>query len=151
MEQNELTGRCCLCLANISKIRGERDIKPKSNPPKQSITNQALHHHPDHPHFQTNPTTEPLKNPIMRPSTLLVSFLAAFATASPSSLAIRDTQQTTDAIRFAAVAADCSIFQCAAVIASAACIAASVGLGPAGVPGLLGCVAGGSASVSRPK
>ncbi|KAH7069560.1 hypothetical protein BKA63DRAFT_569171 [Paraphoma chrysanthemicola] len=83
----------------------------------------------------------------MRLSTLLMSALAALTTASPNSLAVRDAQQTTDAIRFAAVAADCSIFQCAAVIASAACIAASVGLGPAGVPGLLGCVAGGSAAI----
>ncbi|KAH7070052.1 hypothetical protein FB567DRAFT_613244 [Paraphoma chrysanthemicola] len=83
----------------------------------------------------------------MRPSTLLISALAAITTASPTSLAIRDTQQTADAIRFAAVAADCSILKCATVIASAACIAASIGLGPAGVPGALGCVAGGSAAI----
>ena len=80
-------------------------------------------------------------------SSVLISTLAALATASPNSLARREDQAVTEAIQFAVQADGCDLFQCANVIASAACIGASIGLGAAGIPGLLACVAGGSGAV----
>ncbi|KAF1846381.1 uncharacterized protein K460DRAFT_356066 [Cucurbitaria berberidis CBS 394.84] len=83
----------------------------------------------------------------MRFSSVLVSALAAVATASPNSLARREEQAVTEAIIFAVQASDCDLFKCAAVVASAACIGASIALGPAGIPSLLGCTAGGASAL----
>lgn len=83
----------------------------------------------------------------MRFSTITMSALLSLAAASPNALARRENQATTQAIQFAALQADCDIFKCASVVASAACIAASIALGPAGVASALGCTAGGAASV----
>lgn len=82
----------------------------------------------------------------MRFSTITVSALMGLAAASPNALARRENEATTKAIQFAAQA-DCDIFGCAAVIGAAACIAASIALGPAGVGPALACVSGGAASV----
>ncbi|KNG49592.1 hypothetical protein DDE82_004117 [Stemphylium lycopersici] len=76
-----------------------------------------------------------------------MSALLSLAAASPNALARRENQATTQAIQFAALQADCDIFKCASVVASAACIAASIALGPAGVASALGCTAGGAASI----
>ncbi|XTI82654.1 hypothetical protein V2W45_1224749, partial [Cenococcum geophilum] len=51
------------------------------------------------------------------------------------------------AIVLAAQASDCDLIKCAAVIASAACIGASIVLGPGGIPFLLGCTAGGAGAL----
>lgn len=83
----------------------------------------------------------------MRFSSVLISTLVALATAAPNSLARRDDQAVTEAIQFAVLADDCDVFQCAVVVASAACIAGAISLGPAGVPELVGCVSGGAGSV----
>jgi hypothetical protein len=72
--------------------------------------------------------------------------------ASPSAIPVGDRAVTTTAndmtaaIIFAAQA-DCDLFQCAAVVASAACIAAGIA---AGQPeAVLACVASGTAGVSQ--
>jgi hypothetical protein len=65
----------------------------------------------------------------------------------PNALERRETQQVAQAIQFAVQADDCDLFKCAAVIASAACIGASIALGPAGIPSALGCTAGGASAV----
>lgn len=74
---------------------------------------------------------------------------AALALASPSpkpaaKAVARDVNDTTAAIQFA-VQADCDLFQCANVIASAGCIAAGLGTGMPEV--VLACVASGSTGV----
>ena len=84
----------------------------------------------------------------MRFSTIIATALFGLAAASPPALARRENQAVTKAIQFAAQADGCDIFGCAAVIGSAACIAASIPLGAAGVPSALACVASGAASVS---
>jgi hypothetical protein len=84
----------------------------------------------------------------MRFSTITISSLAALAAASPNSLVRRDQQEVTDAIRFAIQADSCDLFKCAAVVASAGCIGASILLGPAGIASALGCTAGGASAVS---
>lgn len=83
----------------------------------------------------------------MQLSSILTSALAALTTASPNSLARRENQEVTEAIIFAVQADDCDLLKCAAVIASAACIGASIALGPAGIPSALGCTAGGASAV----
>ena len=69
----------------------------------------------------------------MQFSTLIISSLAAMAMAAPSDLVRRENQEVTQAIIFAVQADDCDLLKCAAVIASAACIGASIALGPAGI------------------
>ena len=69
----------------------------------------------------------------MQFSTLIISSLAAMAMAAPSDLVRRKNQEVTQAIIFAVQADDCDLLKCAAVIASAACIGASIALGPAGI------------------
>jgi len=83
----------------------------------------------------------------MRFSTLTTLSLAALATASPNALVRRENQEVTKAIVFAVQSDDCDLLKCAAVIASAACIGASIALGPAGIPSALGCTAGGASAV----
>lgn len=90
----------------------------------------------------------------MRFSAALVLVTGAFALASPSPKAAaanvvpRDAVTTVDdvtaAIQFAAQA-DCDVFQCANVVASAACIIAGVASGQ--VEAVLACVASGSTGV----
>jgi hypothetical protein len=86
----------------------------------------------------------------MRFSTIFVPIMAAVAYAAPNANSItpRENAIMTDAIVFAAQADDCDLLKCAAVIASAACIGASIALGPGGIPSLLGCTAGGASAVS---
>ena len=84
----------------------------------------------------------------MRFSSVLISTLAAVATASPNALARREDEAVTEAIKFAVQADDCEIFQCAGVIASAACIGLAIAAGgPAAPAGVVACVAGGVGSV----
>lgn len=83
----------------------------------------------------------------MRFSTITVSVLAAgLAVASPNSIAKRESQEMTDVIAFAAQQADCSLFDCAAVVAAGACIAGALAV-PGAVPAVLACVGGGAPSV----
>jgi hypothetical protein len=89
-----------------------------------------------HPHKSIN----------MRFSTITVSALAGLAAASPNSIARRESQQMTDVIAFAAQQADCSIFDCAAVVAAGICIAGAIAV-PGAVPAVLACVGGGAPSV----
>jgi hypothetical protein len=89
-----------------------------------------------------------IHTPVMRFSSIVISTLAALATASPNSLARRENVAVTEAIIFAVQADDCDLLKCAAVIASAGCIGASILLGPAGVASALGCTAGGASAVS---
>lgn len=87
----------------------------------------------------------------MRFTLPILTILSASALASPSPLNSRDittTSEVTKAIQFAAQA-ECSIFNCAAVIAAGGCIAAALALtGPAAPAGVAACVAGGLPSVS---
>jgi hypothetical protein len=87
----------------------------------------------------------------MRFSTITAAALVGLAAASPSSLAKRENQAMTKAIQFAALADDCDLFSCAAVVGAAGCIAVNIPLGPAGVPGALACLSGGAASVTGRK
>ena len=83
----------------------------------------------------------------MRFSTITVSVLAAgLAVASPNSIAKRESQEMTNVIAFAAQQADCSLFDCAAVVAAGACIAGALAV-PGAVPAVLACVGGGAPSV----
>ncbi|KAI0129822.1 hypothetical protein BJ170DRAFT_681314 [Xylariales sp. AK1849] len=87
----------------------------------------------------------------MRFSVSVVALLASTGLAMPPSntVIVRDvttSEVMTDAITFA-VAADCDLLKCAAVVASAGCIGASIALGPAGIPSLLGCTAGGASAI----
>jgi len=86
----------------------------------------------------------------MRFSTITIAALAGLAAAAPNEIAKRESQQMTSAIQFAAQQADCSIFDCAAVIGAAFCIAAGVATGPAGVAAVVACVSGGAPSVFPP-
>ncbi|ETS81018.1 hypothetical protein PFICI_06020 [Pestalotiopsis fici W106-1] len=86
----------------------------------------------------------------MRFSLPLLALVASSGMASPNSIISRDvttTEAVTDAITFAAAEDDCDLLKCAAVIASAACIGASIALGPGGIPSLLGCTAGGASAI----
>ncbi|CAI9635801.1 hypothetical protein GT037_000872 [Alternaria burnsii] len=83
----------------------------------------------------------------MRFSTMTVSVLAAgLAVASPNSIAKRENQEMTNVIAFAAQQADCSLFDCAAVVAAGACIAGAIAV-PGAVPAVLACVGGGAPSI----
>jgi hypothetical protein len=62
----------------------------------------------------------------MRFSTVIISSLAALASAAPNAIARRDNEQVTAAIKFAVLADGCSILKCAEVIANVACIAAAI-------------------------
>ncbi|KAL1617874.1 hypothetical protein SLS56_010796 [Neofusicoccum ribis] len=78
---------------------------------------------------------------------LVTAALATAAVAAPSNAIVQRQAETTPNVTpaqlvFAAQADDCSILSCAAVIASAGCIAA--GIATAEVPAVLGCVAGGA-------
>jgi hypothetical protein len=133
----------CLSNRKTTANRKEKAIKStasvrktKPSAPTTSLTTNSL--------TQTRYPKSPLK---MHFPAFLLTALATLAVASPNSLARRDNEEVAAAIRFAAVQADCNIVQCAGVIASAACIALSIPLGPAGVPGALGCVAGGASAV----
>ncbi|KAI1843719.1 hypothetical protein JX265_008455 [Neoarthrinium moseri] len=86
----------------------------------------------------------------MRFSVPVLALLASGGMASPNSIISRDvttTEAVTEAISFAVAADDCDLLKCAAVIASAACIGASIALGPGGIPSLLGCTAGGASAI----
>ncbi|KAF2728793.1 hypothetical protein EJ04DRAFT_448600 [Polyplosphaeria fusca] len=84
----------------------------------------------------------------MRFSIPLVSLFAATLSASPTSLDTRaqsvNTNDMTNFISFAAQA-DCDLFQCANVVASAACIIAGIGTGQ--VEAVLACVASGATGI----
>ncbi|KAF2106181.1 hypothetical protein BDV96DRAFT_607555 [Lophiotrema nucula] len=89
----------------------------------------------------------------MRFTASIVALFAATALATPSPSVyssavgrstLTSTDDMTNAIQFA-VQADCDIFQCANVIASAACIAAGVGTGQ--VEAVLACVASGATGI----
>lgn len=83
----------------------------------------------------------------MRFSTITVSALAAsLAAASPNSIAKRESQEMTNVIAFAAQQAECSVFDCAAVVAAGLCIAGAIAV-PGAVPAVLACVGGGAPSV----
>lgn len=69
----------------------------------------------------------------MRFSVPVLALLAGSSMASPNSIISRDvttTEAVTDATVFAVTADDYDLLKCAAVIASAACIGASIALGP---------------------
>jgi hypothetical protein len=82
----------------------------------------------------------------MRFSTITISALAGLAVAAPNEIAKRESQQMTNVIAFAAQQADCSIFDCAAVVAAGVCIAGAIAV-PGAVPAVIACVGGGAASV----
>jgi hypothetical protein len=79
----------------------------------------------------------------------LLTALATSALASPNPLITsRDvitTEQAEEAIKFAAQAAECDVFDCVAVVAAAACIAGGIAAGNPAV--VIGCVGGGAPSV----
>lgn len=90
----------------------------------------------------------------------LLALVASIGMASPASTINRDVtsydvtsghvvsvEEMTDAIAFAASQSACDLFKCAAVIADFFCITACIFLGPAAVPCILGCVAGGASAV----
>lgn len=84
----------------------------------------------------------------MRFSSIIISSLPALVTATPNALTPRNEQAAVaNAIQFAVQADDCDLFSCAAVLASAACIGASIALGPGGIASALGCTAGGASAV----
>ncbi|KAF1947975.1 hypothetical protein EJ02DRAFT_417455 [Clathrospora elynae] len=93
----------------------------------------------------------------MRFSSIVISTLMALATAAPNAVPnaapdaralIRlEYQAVTEAIIFAVQSGSCDLLKCAAVLASAACIGASIALGPAGIPSALGCTAGGASAL----
>ncbi|KAI4711711.1 hypothetical protein J4E89_003153 [Alternaria sp. Ai002NY15] len=83
----------------------------------------------------------------MRFSTITIAALAGLAAAAPNEIAKRESQQMTSAIQFAAQQADCSIFDCAAVIGAAFCIAGGIATGPVGVAAVVACVSGGAPSL----
>lgn len=66
----------------------------------------------------------------MRFSTIILSSLAALASATPNQLIARNNDQVAAAIQFAALADGCSLIKCAEVIANVACIAAAIALEP---------------------
>jgi hypothetical protein len=92
----------------------------------------------------------PLKTINMRFSTIAISALAGLAAAAPNGIAKRESQQMTNVIEFAAQQADCSIFDCAAVIGAGICIAAGLATVPVGVAAVVACVSGGAPSVFPP-
>lgn len=55
----------------------------------------------------------------------------------------------TNVIQFAAQQAECSVFDCAAVIGAGICVATAIGV-PGGVAAAIACVAGGAPSVRTP-
>jgi hypothetical protein len=85
----------------------------------------------------------------MRFSTITISALAGLAAAAPNAMAKRESQQMTNVIQFAAQQAECSVFDCAAVIGAGICVAAAIGV-PGGVAAAIACVAGGAPSVHTP-
>jgi hypothetical protein len=62
----------------------------------------------------------------MRFSAVIISALAALASAAPNELIARNNDQVADAIRYAALADGCSLIKCAEVVANVACIAAAL-------------------------
>lgn len=66
----------------------------------------------------------------MRFSTIIISSLAALASAAPNELIARNNDQVAAAIQFAALADGCSLIKCAEVIANVACIAAAIVVEP---------------------
>ncbi|KAH6872370.1 hypothetical protein BKA58DRAFT_419818 [Alternaria rosae] len=86
----------------------------------------------------------------MRFSTISIAALAGLAAAAPNAIAKRESQQMTNVISFAAQQADCSIFDCAAVIGAGVCIAAGLATVPVGVAAVVACVSGGAPSVFPP-
>ena len=85
----------------------------------------------------------------MRSWSLIFLPLLPFSLSQPT-LSPRDLSAIENAIGFGTQNPDCDLLKCAAVVASAACVVASIPLGPAGIPGVLGCVAGGAGAVSLP-
>ncbi|KAI4943951.1 hypothetical protein J4E91_009098 [Alternaria rosae] len=83
----------------------------------------------------------------MRFSTISIAALAGLAAAAPNAIAKRESQQMTNVISFAAQQADCSIFDCAAVIGAGVCIAAGLATVPVGVAAVVACVSGGAPSL----
>ncbi|KAF1837300.1 hypothetical protein BDW02DRAFT_491755 [Decorospora gaudefroyi] len=83
----------------------------------------------------------------MRFSTITITALAGLAAASPAASSAQDTQMVKSAIQFASQSQACPVFDCATVVASAACIGASIALGPAGVASALACVATGASGL----
>jgi hypothetical protein len=66
----------------------------------------------------------------MRFSAVVISALAALASAAPNELITRNNDQVADAIRYAVLADGCSLIKCAEVVANVACIAAALLLEP---------------------
>jgi hypothetical protein len=59
-------------------------------------------------------------------STVIISSLAALASAAPNQLVSRNNDQIAAAIQYAALADDCSLIKCAEVIANVVCIGAAI-------------------------
>jgi hypothetical protein len=75
----------------------------------------------------TQPLLTTSKHPLnMRFSAVIISSLAALASAAPNELIARNNDQVAAAIQFAAAADGCSLIKCAEVIANVACIAAAI-------------------------
>jgi hypothetical protein len=62
----------------------------------------------------------------MRFSAVVISSLAALASAAPNELVSRNNDQVADTIRFAALADGCSLIKCAEVVANVVCIGAAL-------------------------
>jgi hypothetical protein len=81
----------------------------------------------------------------MRFSTILISALAAVATAAPNSLEVRGQDDVADAIVFAVQAHSCPVLKCAKVVAAAVCIGLAIESGAESK--ILKCVEGGAHAV----
>ncbi|KAL9115834.1 MAG: hypothetical protein Q9227_000202 [Pyrenula ochraceoflavens] len=79
--------------------------------------------------------------------TPILSLPVSLAQPTTKPLTTRDLSDIENAIGFGTQNPDCDLLKCAGVVASAACIVASIPLGPAGIPGVLGCAAGGAGSI----
>jgi hypothetical protein len=66
----------------------------------------------------------------MRFSAVIISSLAALASAAPNELVSRNNDQIAGAIRFAALADGCSLLKCAEVVANIGCIALALAAEP---------------------
>lgn len=93
--------------------------------PHREASNKLQHH------FKTFNTLTRHKHSLkMRFSAVIISSLAALASAAPNELISRNNDQVAAAIQFAALADGCSLIKCAEVIANVACIAAAIVVEP---------------------
>jgi hypothetical protein len=142
--------------------RADRPIEEESISSKHhSVFNLPYHHSKQQP-TQLVSIPKQIKSPTMRFSTVLISSLAALASAAPNDLAAKRNNELVSrnpaspmaaAIIFAAEA-DCSFISCAEVVAAALCIGAAlvaeVPSGGSTTAAVVACVSGGLPKVCIP-